>query len=833
MAADERQKNQQINFNGLNAEFGILQNIELDMKNFDGEYADLESPAITKCKGALRKLTYDNGYTSIRKGLRFKRANQDLIVFALSKNTLLTSGIATGGSNTTLVKTSAGWTIDAYKNKYLKYTLSNQDYYILVTSNTADTLSFGYTTIAPANLTTFKIYEPDDLYVYDINANTLTLLKANLAPYRKWTGVAYNSYVGTPIETGGDTVFVAEDTATGGTTLTLVKTAAAWTINAYTDKIVKYTINNQDYYLKIKSNTADTLTFTKTSIAPASGTKFTIYSPIKPYISGTWTSVGVYTTVSNTSNLTNTSLTYFEDALYGRYIYTNITDVNNAGDLYLISHNLNSNIYVTGNSVPANGKAYKIIHSAYTDKLQDSNKTWDASDGGELKGKYVYIKAGTGAGQLRQILYNDIDTLYLALSWDTTPDETSQYAIYDEASLVLYMGNGIDYIQRYDGTTISELKNRPKGEYMYVYDSRVFLTGNVSLPYAGWYTAVDDPEYFPALNTFKAKGFDICSGFGEFGTSLFLFKKKSLFELVEGTINNRVYFVPKQKPNTNGCLSQHCISPVQLKGGSQLWFYDGEQMNSLGYSANFVGAILTSSVSSLIDSQMARGRTELYETEMEVTFDGRYLWISYPSVEDYNDRCIRFDTKYNVWQSRTGLNIGTFVMVDEDLYMGTSHGTEVFIMEQNQLYDGDPSVKQAIDQMISLKGTFINTPFWYKSLVSSRFLFDREDIITSAELEVVCTNALQDPVRLTKTIEIDKSKAPTLLDEGDLLDEGNELDRTDTVDTPIAYIFEANPTPFYMYKFVLRNNIIDNYFRLIAADIVLFNEGIGADITNH
>ena len=167
MASNPKLKQQPQNFNGLNAEFGVLQNIRLSSKNFDGEFADLEAPAMEQAKGALRKLVEDNGYTSIKEGIRFRRNNKDIIVCALTKNTKMVEGTATSGSVTTLTLAGAAWGVNTYQNKYLKYIQDDTTRYCLITSNTADTLTIPYQSEA-LTTPTFEIWEPDALYTYDI-----------------------------------------------------------------------------------------------------------------------------------------------------------------------------------------------------------------------------------------------------------------------------------------------------------------------------------------------------------------------------------------------------------------------------------------------------------------------------------------------------------------------------------------------------------------------------------------------------------------------------------------------------------------------------------------
>jgi len=78
--------------------------------------------------------------------------------------------------------------------------------------------------------------------------------------------------------------------------------------------------------------------------------------------------------------------------------------------------------------------------------LTDSTKTWEID---YYIGYSVYIYAGTGKGQIREILDNAATSLTVA-TWDTNPDTTSKY-------LITYLSK---ITEKYDGTATNTLMIR-------------------------------------------------------------------------------------------------------------------------------------------------------------------------------------------------------------------------------------------------------------------------------------------------------------------------------------------------------------------------------------
>jgi hypothetical protein len=75
--------------------------------------------------------------------------------------------------------------------------------------------------------------------------------------------------------------------------------------------------------------------------------------------------------------------------------------------------------------------------------LIDTNQSWTSN---EFADEYtVYIKSGTGVGQVRTITENTATTLTVNEEWDTNPDSTSVYEIfYNSEETEVRDGNGTD-----------------------------------------------------------------------------------------------------------------------------------------------------------------------------------------------------------------------------------------------------------------------------------------------------------------------------------------------------------------------------------------------------
>ncbi len=82
----------------------------------------------------------------------------------------------------------------------------------------------------------------------------------------------------------------------------------------------------------------------------------------------------------------------------------------------------------SGGGVHSGVYASGTVDLATTDTLTDDTGRWMPFS---HVGRQVRILTGTGAGQTRSILTNDRTTLWVAAEWDTVPDATSQFEIFE------------------------------------------------------------------------------------------------------------------------------------------------------------------------------------------------------------------------------------------------------------------------------------------------------------------------------------------------------------------------------------------------------------------
>jgi hypothetical protein len=75
------------------------------------------------------------------------------------------------------------------------------------------------------------------------------------------------------------------------------------------------------------------------------------------------------------------------------------------------------------------------IFSSFT--IGNSSATWEVN---AYQGKYVYLRKGTGAGQIRRIASNTATTLTIENVWATEPDGTTEFEIISQLSSFVATG---------------------------------------------------------------------------------------------------------------------------------------------------------------------------------------------------------------------------------------------------------------------------------------------------------------------------------------------------------------------------------------------------------
>ena len=128
--------------------------------------------------------------------------------------------------------------------------------------------------------------------------------------------------------------------------------------------------------------------------------------------------------------------------------------------------------------------------SATAVTIVDSGKSWTPD---EYIGYAVYIYAGTGVGQIREITDNDATSLTVA-TWTTNPDATSKYYItyLNKVSNELQDGNNQKwlYLKRMplvqvDALTVSGTSVSTDELYIYKDEAKIYLKQDAEVAYFG------------------------------------------------------------------------------------------------------------------------------------------------------------------------------------------------------------------------------------------------------------------------------------------------------------------------------------------------------------
>jgi len=87
-----------------------------------------------------------------------------------------------------------------------------------------------------------------------------------------------------------------------------------------------------------------------------------------------------------------------------------------------------------------------------------------------------------------------MSTINIETSWDTNPDSTSVYEIYN-ADDQLIIGDGVDATKKYDGVNFEDLEgNAPKGSILFVYKQYLCIAGDPSFPHRIWVSDIRNGE---------------------------------------------------------------------------------------------------------------------------------------------------------------------------------------------------------------------------------------------------------------------------------------------------------------------------------------------------
>lgn len=228
----------------------------------------------------------------------------------------------------------------------------------------------------------------------------------------------------------------------------------------------------------------------------------------------------------------------------------------------------------------------------------------------------------------------------------------------------------LDLLPDYD--TPARLHNPPpKSAIVYAYDNLMIYTKDPNNDDYVWFSEPDEPEYVPtATNNFIIpSNDDDVSGVGAAGSSLIVFKNRSIYS-VSGELSTSQFDVNPVGTGSNiGCVSHHSIQSV----GGLLYFLHTNGVYSMSENQFFPTDDFGNPVpiSSVIDT---RFREENFDDDKKLVFkratainytkDNQYLLFlpaeendtSLPKASNENERVFCFDYQKKNWFEWTRIN---------------------------------------------------------------------------------------------------------------------------------------------------------------------------------
>jgi len=756
-----------LNMRKPDQEFSVLQNVRFELRDTDGDFADVQSVAINKRYGTDKFGNEISASGELHTLLSYINNTNDYLIAGHGTNLykFVESTLANPVAVTDVVIDLVDGTDFATSGSI--FIGDNEIFY---TGKAANQLT-GVTGIAEAAVATTRVIQ-----------RIWKSIKSGLTSGLYFTGAVMDSYSGTAAVTGtmtpahtGTWTSIVYDSVTGYTTLT--DNTKAWVADNLIGRLVKPNtgdypeleyeiVENGTTYIRVEGdikgvNTttvddiacttvvttpvvagAATVTLTDTSdfrtsggTASLEGDLFTYTGKSATQLTGC-TGIDIGHAVGSVCASAEVALTTTVGLPTNGWVKINTYDCYYNGlsgkkllNLANIEVAIASGSAVTNsNNKTWTGKSYSIEFSTVSTRIVDTSASWTTD---AYVGYIVHIYDGLGAGQQRVITSNKKDYLEVAFSWEEEPDGTSKYKLYADSDKVLYMGNGTDSLQRYDGSSVTAISTAPKGNITMVYQSRLFIAADYTVSYSD----VGDPEYFSPIFTITPLGDDKITGLAEWNGNGIIFKERSIwkfnFSFNDTTSMWDIDIV--QIPSNSGCVSHRTIQKVE----NVLWYFDGTAIKYLGASPNQIGVIRTEDISfpiyqslSQISVDMRLKTVAVYDDENYLMFGARY------STDTTNTIGYDYDSSFTGWSTRTGNNAASVIFHKGIRYYGDASSGQVYQMDIEDSYLDDST---PVDMIVATKDTDLKNPAVFKTFRFGVYEFENEDTSVEYNAKVYTT----------------------------------------------------------------------------------------------
>lgn len=277
--------------------------------------------------------------------------------------------------------------------------------------------------------------------------------------------------------------------------------------------------------------------------------------------------------------------------------------------------------------------------------LTDTNKSWTIN---EYVGYWVVITAGTGVGQVKLIQSNTDDTLTISGTFETTPDSTSVYGVFEVTDNLYVLNSTDNALRTWDNTnyeSVSGFKNSKVSAYYnnmyFVFDTTDTKKLYISEPLVPMYVAPD------STYSYKSAGIAIAG----LANQVCIFTESGIHGIL-GYSPNALTFVSRDA--TTVLVSRKSLININ----NSLLVFLGRQGNRYGlyqfdgYSSKLVAKELLDEFDNI---------NRAYADRAVAYYYNNIIRFAYPYGDaTYNNREIIIDTINGFYTINTGLNINCY-----------------------------------------------------------------------------------------------------------------------------------------------------------------------------
>lgn len=333
-----------------------------------------------------------------------------------------------------------------------------------------------------------------------------------------------------------------------------------------------------------------------------------------------------------------------------------------------------------GRSCPIN---MNFTESGYLSK--DTGTSLGGATETSLAHSPFYYKKKDGTSYIIRVLGTKLQTYNTTTSlWvDTTSSPTFTagaymgYVVYDNN---LWMGNGVEAIYKWDGTTFTAYASSPKGNNLEIFEDRLFISGVTTEPLSLYYSKTADPTDFTVSSTaggvVKPLGTDFIMTQENYYGQLLVFKSKSIWKLTFVYDSVVALFVPKlelQSGNYGAC-SRKAVSWVE----NDIWFFTGREVRAIGYKDQQTGilGINQSVISDQIKETLYTIAVADYSKITSFYYNRRYYLAVPMTSGGQNDTIfvchLLYSSAWTKYNSRIKASTTDFMEIDGIIYSAKS-----------------------------------------------------------------------------------------------------------------------------------------------------------------